>query len=197
VVLTGKSKDRIILTYKGVNNQLNFNELNLRKIKTKWLYYSSLLGESFKTQERLAEILTKKGVKLAFNPSSYLIKEKNLSKILKITDILVLNKSEAQMLTKNKDLLLGLHELGPKTVVITDKNNPISCFDGNNKYYLKPHKIKVVERTGAGDAFASGFTAAQIAGRTIQESLELGLREGESVLRHFGAKNNLLRMKLG
>jgi ribokinase len=59
-----------------------------------------------------------------------------------------------------------------------------------------PHKIKVVERTGAGDAFASGFVAGRVVGKTIPECLKLGLEEGESVLRHFGEKNNLIRRKL-
>lgn len=87
-------------------------------------------------------------------------------------------------------------ELGPKIIVITDKNNLISCSDGNEDYFLKPNKVKVVERTGAGDAFASGFVAGMIVGKTIPESLKLGLKESESVIRYFGAKNKLLRMKL-
>ena len=59
-----------------------------------------------------------------------------------------------------------------------------------------PHKIKVVERTGAGDAFASGFVAGQIANKTIEQSLALGLKESEAVIKYFGSKNNLLKMKL-
>ena len=102
------------------------------------------------------------------------------------------------MLTKNRDLLIGLHELGPKIIVITDKNKPISCYDYYKKkrYYLKPNKIKVVERTGAGDAFASGFVAGLIRNKTIMQCLKLGLNESESVIRYFGAKNKLLRFKL-
>ncbi len=196
IVLDSKEKNRTILTYKGVNNNLSLSEINLKKIKTKWLYYSSLLGKSFETQKKLARILKKKGTKLAFNPSSYLIKRTNLDSILRLCDILILNKEEARMLTKNKDLLVGLNKLGPKIVIITDKNNLISCYDGIKKYFLKPNDIKVVERTGAGDAFASGFVAGLIKGKSIEYCLKLGLRESESVIRYFGAKNNLLRMKL-
>ena len=120
--------------------------------------------------------------------------------MLRLTDILILNKEEAQMLVKGKekDFVKGLSKLGPKTVVITDKNKTISCYDSktNTKYFLQPNKIKVVERTGAGDAFASGFVAGQIVGRSIKESLKLGLRESESVIRYFGAKNHLLKYKL-
>lgn len=196
IVLDSKENNRTILTYKGVNDNLKFSELNLRKIKTKWLYLSSLLGASFETQKKLVQVLKKKGVKIAFNPSEYLIKKKNLKSPLRSCDVIILNKEEAEILTKEKDLLLGLHKLGPKIVVITNKNKLISCFDGEKKHYLKPHNIKVVERTGAGDAFASGFVAGLIVGKSIKESLKLGLRESESVVKYFGAKNKLLRMKL-
>jgi len=198
VVLDSKENNRTILTYKGINNDLSINDLRLRKLKTKWLYYSSVLGQSFSTQKRLAEILVKKGTKLAFNPSEYLIKKENIKPLLKITEVLILNKEEARLLTKSHDLLLGLHELGPKIVVITDKNKLIHCYDSYLKRFftLRPNKIKVVERTGAGDAFASGFVAGLIKKKQIPECLKLGLRESESVIRYFGAKNNLLRFKL-
>jgi len=195
VILDSKENNRTILTYKGVNNEIELK--NIKKLKTDWLYYSSLLGKSLRTQIKLAKIMKKKGVKLAFNPSSYLTRRKYLIKeLLKISDVLILNKEESQMLTNNKDLLKGLHEITKGIVVITDKNKPIKCYDGKKKYFLKPNKIKVVERTGAGDAFASGFVAGLIAKNSIEDSLRLGLRQSESVIKHFGAKNNLLKFKL-
>lgn len=196
VVLDSKGGDRTILTYKGANDEVDLKDIG--KFKTKWLYFSSLLGKSFETQKKLAEMLKKKGTKLAFNPSSYLIKEKNLSSLLKLTDILILNKQEAEMLArdKKKNLLEELHSLTRGIIVITDKNKLISCYDGNRKYFLKPHDIKVVERTGAGDAFASGFVAGIIVGKPINECLKLGLKESESVIKAFGSKNNLIRMRL-
>tara|TARA_Y100000310_G_C20598764_1_gene771893 strand:+ start:354 stop:1244 length:891 start_codon:yes stop_codon:yes gene_type:complete len=194
IILDSKENNRTILTYKGINNNLSLNEIP--KFKTKYLYFSSLLGKSFETQKKLAQLMVKKGVKLAFNPSDYLIKRKNLTSLLKITEILILNKQEAEILTKNKNLLQGLHNLGPKIVVITNKNKEIQAYDGKRKYTLKPHNLKVVERTGAGDALASGFVAGIISGRGVPESLKLGLRESESVIKYFGAKNNLLKIKL-
>jgi len=196
VILDSKGGDRTILTYKGANNKINFEDVG--KFKSKWLYLSSLLGASFETQKKLAVVMKKRGTKIAFNPSSYLIKNKNLFSILKITDVLILNKEEAGMLVgrKEKDLLKGLHNLTKGIVVITDKDKLIACYDGKEKYFLKPNNVKVVERTGAGDAFASGFVAGRIVGKPIRECLKLGLRESESVIRYFGAKNNLLRFKL-
>ena len=202
IILDSKANDRTILTYKGTNDEINFNDIKLN-IKTKWLYFSSLLGKSLQTQKRLASLLFSKGVKLALNPSSYLIKSKNISKLIKLSEVIILNKEEGQMLlekydNKENNLLNGISSLGPKIVVITNKDKKISCFDSynNKKYYLMPHKIKVVERTGAGDAFASGFVAGLIVGKPIMECLKLGLKESESVIKYFGAKNKLLRMNI-
>jgi ribokinase len=196
LVLDSKENNRTILTYRGVNNELSVKELSLRKLKTNWIYFASAIGKSFQTQIKLAKLLKARNVKIAFNPGEYVIRRENLSSILKLTDVLILNKEEAGMLTKERDLLFGLHKLTRGIVVITDKNKKIMCYDGKKKYSLQPNKIKVVERTGAGDAFASGFVAGQVAGRTIPESLRLGLRESESVIKYFGAKNNLLKFKL-
>jgi len=196
IVLDSKGGERTILTYKGINDDVSMKDI--KKFKTRWLYFSSSKGKSLQTKKELVKTLKKRGTRIAFNPSAYLIKEENLSLILKLTDILILNKEEARMLVGHdeKDLLKGLYKLGPKINVITDKNKMISCYDGNRKYFLKPNKIEVIERTGAGDAFSSGFVAGQIAGKSIEDSLKIGLRESESVIQHFGAKNNLLRMGL-
>lgn len=196
IILDSKGGERTILIYKGINDDISMKDV--KKFKTKWLYFSSSGGKSFQTKKELIENMKKQGVKVAFNPSAYLIKNKNLNHLLKMTDILILNKEEAQMLVgkKEKDLLKELNKLGPKIVVITDKDKLVSCYDGNKKYFLKPNKIKVVERTGAGDAFSSGFVAGQIAGKSIEDSLNLGLRESESVIQHFGTKENLIKEKI-
>jgi ribokinase len=201
-ILDSKGGERTILTYKGANDEVSL--MDIKKFKTEWLYFTSLLGLSFETQKKLAQAMKEKGVKIAFNPSSYQIKSMDIKPLLKITDILILNKEEAEVLvekdkkvTKEKDLLKALHNLTRGIVVITDKDKLITCYDGIKKYSLVPHKnIKVVERTGAGDAFASGFVAGRIVGKSIQECLELGLKESESVIKYFGAKNNLLKINL-
>ncbi len=201
IILDSRENNRTILTYKGINDYLGIQDIKLNKIVTKWIYYSSSLGKTFETQKKIASILKKSRVKIAFNPSEYLIRRKNLTSLLKLIDVLILNKEEAEMLTKSKgdkNIIEKLHRLIDKKgiVVITDKNRKIQAFDGVKKYSLRPNKIRVVERTGAGDAFASGFVAGQIVGKSILESLKLGLKEGEFVIRHFGAKNNLIKMRL-
>jgi len=195
IILDSKGNGRTVLTFKGPGNSIRLNEI--KKIKTKWLYYSSVLGESYKTQIALAK---KMKAKVVFNPSEYILKAMDVRPLLKLTEVLILNKEEAQLLCKKYkkkgDLLNCLREFGPNIVVVTDKNKLAYAFDGEKKYSIKPNNVKVVERTGAGDAFASGFVAGIIAGWDIDKCLKLGLKESESVIQYFGAKNKLLRMKL-
>ena len=154
------------------------------------------MGKSFKAQVELAKKLKKQGVKIAFNPSEYLIERVNLREILKLCDVVIMNKEEAGLLCKKSDKLRGIFEMGPKIVAITDEKKSVYCYDGKKVYSISPPNVKIVDKTGAGDAFASGFVAGLVKNKPIEFCLKLGVREAVSVIKHLGAKNNLLKMKL-
>jgi len=198
IILDSIEHDRTILTYKGANNKLKFFSINQKKLKTKWFYFSSMISESFKTLEKLAEFAEKNKIKIAFNPSTYLAEKGRgyLKKILIKTTILILNNEEASLLAgKNniKTTLKKLYKLGPEIIVITDGKKPLHAYDGKNIYVLIPNKIKVVESTGAGDAFASSFLSGIIKKDDVEFALKMGLANSESVITHPGAKNRLLK----
>jgi len=196
VILDSAKNNRTILTYKGANENIKFSDLNPNKLKTKWFYFSSTIGETMNTQTKLSKWAKQKGIKVAYNPSSYLTKKNppGLKRLLKNVTAIILNKEEASHLTKG-DLFKGLHALGPKTVCITlgKKGNKVS--DGKRILTSYPRKIKIKERTGAGDAFASGFVAGLIKYNNISKAIEMGSLNAESVIQAPGAKNGLLSWK--
>lgn len=199
IILDSLEHDRTILAFKGSNNDLRFNEIDLKRLNTKWFYFSTMMDQSFRTLERLAKFAEKKGIKIAFNASQYLAEKGiNYSKeILKRSDIFVLNKEEAALMTKKnktEDSLKTLQRLA-KIVVITDGKNNTNAYDGKYVYTLKPNKIKVVETTGAGDAFASSFLSGMLKKNDIEFALKLANTNAESVIQHHGAKNKLLAYK--
>ena len=55
-----------------------------------------------------------------------------------------------------------------------------------------PHNIKVVERTGAGDAFSSGFLAGWIKTQDIERALKIALANSESEIQYLGTHNKIL-----
>jgi ribokinase len=192
-----KQPDRIIYTHKGASDDLHYSEVP--RLKTKWLYMATMLGDSFKTCEYIAGYCKKKEIHIMFNPSTYLAAQGKdyLKHILDATTILVLNRSEARLLLGTKSdhidfLLASLHKLGPKIVIITDGPRGVHAYKGEYVYFIKPDKIKVISTTGAGDAFASGFLAGYIHHKDIAVALEFGLANAQSVIRYYGAKNRLL-----
>jgi len=197
VILDAKGHDRTIIAYKGSNDDLGWDEVNKKKLNAKWLYCSSMVGKSFKTLEKVVAYAKKNGIKVAFNPSSYLAKKGAgyLKNIIKSTSLIVMNNEEASYLTKTKSIrqsLRKLAKLGPEIVVITQGSKGCHAYSGKKIYSLKPHSIKVLETTGAGDAFASAFLAGIIKKNDIRFALRLALANSESVITHYGTKNKLL-----
>lgn len=197
IILETLEHDRTILAYKGVNNDLRYNDVPLKKMKTRWFYFGSMMESSFKTQERLARFARKNNIQILFNPSNYLAQKGHtyLNTILKHTTILTLNKEEASCLSGKediKDVLLALHSYGPKIVVITDGKKEINAYAEDILYTCKPPKTKVVDCTGAGDAFSSAFLSGVIQEKEIPECLKMGVVNSSSIIKRYGAKNKLL-----
>ncbi len=176
----------------------------------RWMYLSSLANNSLEHHHEIAKYLKKHPeTKLAFQPGTFQIKlgKEELKDLYEVTEIFFCNKEEAQSILKTKDsdiknLLSGIHEAGPKTVVITDGPNGAYVFDG--KKYLQgkmyPDPKPPISRTGAGDAFSSTFTVALALGKTTEEALMWGPINSMNVVQYIGAqaghlsKNELLAL---
>jgi ribokinase len=201
IILDAMEEDRTILVYKGCNSDMEFREVNKAKLKTKWLYISSMLGKSLLTVEQIVEYAKKNRIKIAFNPSATLLENetKTALNIIRCADVLVLNKEEAESLIGNNTPEVNIQKLmvyGPRTIAITDgKNGAIAYHDG---YYYKVcarPDLKIVETTGAGDAFASTLVAGLIMKKPFEFCLKMAINNSESVITHHGAQNTLLTKK--
>jgi len=194
VIMVGLRHDRAILAFKGVNDKLE----KAPKFKTKFLYCSAMLGESFKTLIAIVQRCRKERIPWAFNPSMYIARQGlvTLRPIIKDAELLICNKEEAAALLRSKpDVQHMLRELAreAKHVVITDGPRGAFGTDGTTMFTIKPRPIKVVETTGAGDAFASGVVAGLIWRKGLAFGLCCGMAEAESVIQYVGAKNKLLK----
>jgi len=201
VILDTLEHDRTILTYKGINDELRNEDIPYKKLKTKWFYFSAMMGESFHTLERLAEFAQQNNIKVAFNPSTYLAEKGSayLKHIIIRTELLVLNKEEAGLLVgkdKTNELLLKLKNLGPRIVAITDGKKDLYVIDDKYIYSAKPSSsVKALDATGAGDAFAASFLCGILRKNDIEFAIKLGIVNAQSVIAHYGAKNILLSYK--
>ncbi len=197
VILDSYEHERTIFNYKDASNKLKYSDINFKKLNTKWFYFSSLMDQSFITLKKLAGFAKEHNIKVALNTSQYLAEKgpKILKPILDATNILILNKEEAELLIgkdKIENLLKKIFHLGIEIVCITDGKNGSYVYDGSYLYYQYPHNIKIVERTGAGDAYASTFVAGMIKKNDIEFAMDIALANAESIITHMGAKNILL-----
>jgi len=200
IILDALDHDRTILAYKGINDELKAEDIPFRKLKTKWFYFSAMMGESFHTLEKIAEFAQKNKIKAAFNPSAYLAEKgsRYLKNILSKTELLILNKEEAELLVGKgsfDNLLVKLKGLGPKIAVITDGKNNLYVIDDLHIYSAFPPAVKVIDATGAGDAFASSFLCGLLKNKGVEFAIKLGIINAQSVVSHYGAKNILLSYK--
>ncbi len=111
------------------------------------------------------------------------IQRDDLLALLKRIDGLVLNDSEAKLLTGDENLVRAGHkvrELGPRFVVIKKGEHGAMFFSEHETYVMPAYPTPdVVDPTGAGDSFAGGmmgYLAAQgnFEPRTLKEAMAYG-----------------------
>lgn len=175
---------------------------NLPKIK--WIYLSSLGTNTLEYHKEILEYLEQNPeTKLAFQPGTFQMKLglEKLGGIYKRSDIFFCNLEEAQRILNVNDgdikvLIKKIHFLGPKIVCISDGPNGAYASDSENIFYVPqyPDTSTLVDRTGAGDAFASTFTSMIILGKTVSEALAYAPINSMSVVQYMGAQKGLLNM---
>lgn len=169
----------------------------------KWIYFSSMGSNSLPFHEELEKYLTLNDskIKLAFQPGTYQIKfgKDELSYFYGRADVVFVNKDEAQRILEISEsdikiLLEEMRKLGPKVVVITDGPKGAYSYDGEEMLFMRayPDPKPPYERTGAGDAFSSTFTAALALGKSVREALMWSPINSMSVVQDIGARAGLL-----
>jgi sugar/nucleoside kinase (ribokinase family) len=89
-------------------------------------------------------------------------------------------------------LLQRLAALGPAIVIITDGTHGSYALHDRDAWFMPPFPIRAVERTGAGDAFSTGFLAALAQGTGIAEALRWETGNAGSVIQYIGPQAGLL-----
>ena len=197
ILRTDWGKDRSILAYKGANNLLKPSDVKDELFENiKAFAWTSLTTESGCQAIEKALTLTKnKGGKVFAAPSMSIIK--NNPKWAKIlisnSDVVSLNRDEAQEFTGEKDTLHMIHHflnLGVGLISITDGPNGSIISNGKEIVNSNVYQGKVEDTTGAGDAFLSGILISTLNNFPLQkiskmatamsylECKEVGVREG-------------------
>ncbi len=167
--------------------------------KARYVYLTSMGQGSEKIFSPLLHYLEKTNAELGFNPGTHQINLgiQKLTPFLKKTTVLFVNTEEAQELlhSQKRDfpfLLESLYRCGPKTVVITDGPDGSYAYAGKDHWYCPIYDVPVIERTGCGDAYSTGFLSALLYKHDIQEAMRWGTLNAASVLQKIGPQEGLM-----
>ena len=170
-----------------------------------WIYLSLIADNSWQLHEDLLAYLNEHpNVKLAFQPGTFHFKwgAEKLKDVYARSHIVMMNREEAVDVTGRsydnlRELANGLHELGPNIVVITDgPNGSYASYDWKLVTIPNyPDPGPPVDRTGAGDAFASTIVAALALGESMDTALTWAPINSMSVVQAVGAQAGLLSVE--
>jgi ribokinase len=193
-----------VLTFKGERTILVHGEprrYQLPKVDgAKWIYYTSVgPGHEKMERELLAHLKKNPTQKLCFNPGTKQLRRgiKSLKPIIARSTVFIVNKQEAELLLGDGEhpipsLIVALKHMGPEIVVITDGPKGSHATDGKTIWSMGVFPGPVVERTGAGDSYATAFTCALAMGMDIEHAMRAGTSNGWSVVQYIGPQKGLL-----
>ena len=203
VVLLAPSGERSILVYRGAGETLNTEDVPKHALRTKWFYITHLGGKSTKMFPWLIRKAASRGIKIAVNPGSTQLRMaiSRLKPLLNHIDVFILNREEASYLTKipyhnSQGIFKKLDRWVKGLVVMTDGPNGLTVSDSKTKWHagvLKERKL--IDRTGAGDAFGSGFIAGFMKKKSVPYAIQFGSANATSKIERIGAQPGLLKKR--
>lgn len=170
----------------------------------KTMYLSSIGEGTEKYHDDLAEYLeAHPNVFLTFQPGTFQMKmgADRLKRIYARTNLFVVNRDEAARILGLKDatanvemMARAITELGPKIVVITEDVHGAHAFAEGKMTHIPmyPDPKPPLQRTGAGDAFASTTSAFLTLGYSLSDSMRRGTINSAYVVQGIGAQAGLL-----
>lgn len=200
VLLLTNRGERTVLVYRGASADFRTKDFRWTKMKTKWFYVSSLAGK-IPILKSIWQQAARINAKIAWDPGvgELALGREKLMPFLKQTAILHINQEEAARLMglgyKQDEVSFDhIRKMVGGVTIVTGGTEGALGGTPTASWRSSTHPIQVVDTTGAGDAFTSGFTGMYI--RTtgdIPQSLQFATANAESVIQKIGAKAGLLR----
>jgi len=202
IILSASGGERVILYDPGTNAHLHDSTFDRDALqKMEWVYLNHIQEDSCIIQNDITKaLIEREDICLTWNPGGCQIDvgftEENNRMLLAHTNLLLLNKEEALAFTKTKEVQSALEsflEAGVERICITDGRNGATATDGVQLFQCPVlSDAKVVDTTGAGDAFGTGVTWGLLRGEDLSTALKIGTINAASVVGAIGAQAGLL-----
>lgn len=199
VIMIATNGERTILNHRGnAFGRTGRHNFDLTAIDGyDWVYPTSLGNGGLPLLREIVDTAEKYGAKVMLNPAGPELAEPDkLKTLLENVEVLCCNKEEMQTIVSGETCEeLALHALHYVPVaIVSDGPNGVVATDGKTIVRAGMYEdVPVVDRTGAGDAFASGFLSQWSQGKSLRESIIFASANSTSVVTKIGAKAGILR----
>lgn len=196
-ILIATNGERTILNHRGISTDSRGMDLDFKAIEeADWIYPTSLANGGIDSLRKIVDHAEEHGTKVMLNPAGPELAEAGkLKALLESVEILCVNKEEMQKLVHGEtveELVRHGLNLAP-VVIVSDGPNGVVASDGKTIVKAGMYEdVKVLDRTGAGDAFASGFLSQWVQGKSLKDSIIFASANSTSVVTKIGAKEGIL-----
>jgi len=201
IILITPDSERTMCTYLGISSQLSKEDIKEDYIKGHeiiflegYLWDKGISEEMFKHVINLAK---KNNIRIAMSLSDIFCVKRHrkdfFNLLLNDINILIGNENEINELMQKENLLDCINELKKinKLIIITRSANGSIALLNNEITNCDSSKVeKVLDLTGAGDLFASGFLKEYLDQSNIKKCLQSGSELAAKVIQKIGARLN-------
>jgi fructokinase len=201
IIFMTPDSERTMCTNLGISSQLSKNDIKENHIKKhEIIFLEGYLWDKGVSEEMFRYVISlakKNKIKIAMSLSDSFCVTRHRKDFLKLLkndlNILIGNENEINKLMKKNNLIDSINELKNlnKLIIITRGVKGSVAIANNEIINCKSVKVKnIIDLTGAGDLFASGFFKEYLEKSNIKDCLEAGSELAAKIIQKVGARIN-------
>ena len=197
LILITPDSERTMITFLGTAGKINEQDIDVNSIKnSEILFLEGYLWDEGEPQKAFDKAINNSN-KVAMSLSDLFCVKRHKSNFLKLVnnnlDITFANEQEIKSLINTEKIedVIEFSKKIKKLIVITRGKEGALAIEGENIFECSAKKnLKIIDLTGAGDLFASGFLDGYVKKKSIKESLEKGADMSAKIIQIIGARLN-------
>jgi len=186
--------ERTFGTFLGAAIELSSGDLKPEDfIGYDFLHVEGYLVQNHELLEAILKLASQAGLKISLDMASYNVVEENLdflkTMVADYVDIVFANEEEARAFTR-LDPEQAIHPIAENTEVAIVKTGSKGSMvkSGDKVIVIEPLPVKVIDTTGAGDLYASGFLYGMLNNMDLKTAGRIGSLLATKVIGVLGAK---------
>jgi len=197
LILITPDSERTMCTFLGIAGKVSANDIDENAVKNSELVFLEGYlwdeGEPKTAFDKAISLSKKTAMTLSDKFCVERHKKSFLDLLINKLDITFANEQEILSLidAKNFDEVISFAKQLRKLIIITRSDKGSIAIQNNDIFECNSQKnLKIVDLTGAGDLFASGFLHGHVNNLSLKESLEKGTEMASKIIQKIGARLN-------